>query len=79
MSNLEETVQFDDTLPIVHVGDLQTAHTNVETHSATCFNDDFGSGAAESSSGHKTARDGTKWKFMKFVVEARKGVQLRMS
>ena len=42
MSDDEETEQFDDAQPIVHVGDLQTADTNVETHSATCFDDDSG-------------------------------------
>ena len=31
------------------IGDLQTSDTNVEIHSATCYNDDSGSGAAESS------------------------------
>ena len=71
ISDVEETEQFDDTQPIVHVDDLQTAYTNVETHSATCFDDDSGSVAAESSSTHETARDGTKWEFMKFGVEAR--------
>ena len=40
-------------------------------HSATCFDDAFGSGAAESSSTHETATDGTKWEFMEFDVEAR--------
>ena len=71
MSNDEETEQFDDAHPIVHVGNLQTADTNVEIHSATCFDDDSGSGTAESWSTHETARYGTKWKFMKFGVEAR--------
>ena len=71
MSDDEETEQFDDTQPIVHLGDLQTVDTNVETHSATCFDDASGSGAAESSSTHQTARDGTKWEFMEFGVEAR--------
>ena len=71
ISDNEETEQFDDTQPIVHLGDLQTADTNVETHSATCFDDGSGSSAAESSSTHETARDGTKWKFMEFGVEAR--------
>ena len=47
MSDDKETEQFDDTQPIAHVGDLQTANTNVETHSATCFDDYFVSGAAE--------------------------------
>ena len=61
MNNNEETEQFDDAQPIVHVDDLQTADTNVETHSTTCFDDDSGSGAAESWSTHETARDGTKW------------------
>ena len=49
---------------------MQTAYTNVETHSATCFDNDSGFAAAESSSTH-TARDGTKWEFMEFGVEAR--------
>ena len=71
MSDDEEAEQFDYTQPIVHVDDLQTAYTNVETHSATCFDDNSGSGAAESSSTHETARDGTKWKFMEFGIEAR--------
>ena len=71
MSDDEETEQFNDTQPIVHLGDLQTADTNVETHSATCFDDASDSGAAESSSTHETARDGTKWEFMEFDVEAR--------
>ena len=35
MSDDEEAEQFDDTQLIVHVGDLQTAFTNVETHSVT--------------------------------------------
>ena len=60
MSDDEETKQFDDTQPIVHVGDSQTADTSVETHSATCIDDDSGSGAAESSSTREIARDGTK-------------------
>ena len=62
--------QFDDKQLIVDKGDLQTADTNVETHSATCFDDDSGPGAAESSSTHETAIDGTKRKFIKFLVEA---------
>ena len=70
MSDDEETEQFDDTQRI-GLGDLQTADTNVETHFATCFDDATGSGAAESSSTHETARDGTKWEFMEFGVEAR--------
>ena len=37
ISDDEETEQFDDTQPIVHVDDLQAAYTNVETHSATCL------------------------------------------
>ena len=37
---------------------------------ATCFDDASGSGAAESLSTHETARDGTKWEFMEFGVEA---------
>ena len=63
--------QFDDTQPIVHVGDLQTAYINVETHFATCFDNDSGSCAAESSSTHETERDNTKWEFMEFGSEAR--------
>ena len=70
-SDDEETEQFDDAQPIVHVGNLQIADTNVETHYATCFNDDSGSGAAANSSTNVTARDGTKWELMKFGVEAR--------
>ena len=31
-NNHEEAEQFDDTQPIVHVDDLQTADTNVEIH-----------------------------------------------
>ena len=71
MRDDEEAEQFDDTQPIVHVDNLQTAYINVETYSATCFDDDFGSGAAESSSAHETARDSTKWKFMEFGADAR--------
>ena len=71
MSHDEETEQFNDTQPIFHVGNLQTADTNVETHSATCFDDDSGAGAAKISSTHETERDGKKWKFMGFSVEAR--------
>ena len=56
MSNDEETEQFDDVQPIIHVGNLQTADTNVETHSATCFDDDSGSGTTESWSTHEIAR-----------------------
>ena len=51
--------------------DLQIADTNVETHSAICLDDDSGSGAAESLSTRETARDGTKWEFKEFGVEAR--------
>ena len=71
MSDDEETEQFDDKPPNVRVGDLQTAYTNFETHSATCIDNDSGSDAAESSSTHKTAGDGTEWKFIEFGVEAR--------
>ena len=71
MNDDEETEQFDDAQPIVHVDDLQTADTNVEIYFAICFDDDSGSGAAASSSTNETARDGTKWEFMKFGVEAR--------
>ena len=70
MSGDEEAEQFGDTQPIVHVDDLQTACTNLETHSATCCDDDSGSDAAESSSTHERARDSTKWKFMEFGAEA---------
>ena len=51
------------------IGDLQTSDTNVEIYSATCNNNDSGSGAAESSSTNETARDGTKWEFMEFGLE----------
>ena len=60
ISHNEKTEQFEDSQLIVHVNDLQTAYTNADTPSATCFDDDSGSGAAKSSSTHKTARDGTK-------------------
>ena len=50
---------------------IQTVRTNAETQSATPVADDSGSSAAKSSSTHETARDGTKWKFMEFGVEAR--------
>ena len=63
ISDDEETEQFNDAQPIVYVGDLQTADSNVETNSATCFDDDSGS------STHETATDSTKWKFMEFGVE----------
>ena len=59
MSNNEETKQFDGTSAVVYASDLQTADTNVKSHFATCFDDDSGSGAAESSSTHEAARDGT--------------------
>ena len=71
MSNDEKTEQFNDTQPIVHIGDLQTSDTNIEIYSVTCYNDDSGSGAAESSSTNETARDGAKWEFMEFGLEAR--------
>ena len=48
MNDDEKTEQFDDAQPIVHIGDLQTFDTNVEIYSATCYNDDSGSGAPES-------------------------------
>ena len=67
MNDDEETEQFDDTQPIAHEGDLQTADTNVKTHSATCFDNYSCSGAAKSLSTHETARDGTKWEFMDSV------------
>ena len=60
MSDDEEAWQFDDTQPIAHVDDLQTAYANVETHSAACFDDNSDSGAAESSCTHETARDNSK-------------------
>ena len=47
MSDDEEAEQFDDTQPIAHIDDLQTADTNIEAHSAACFDDDSSSGAAE--------------------------------
>ena len=71
MRDDEEAEQFDNTLLIVHVGHLQTADNNVKTHSARCFDDDSGSGAAESSSTRETVRDSTKWEFMEYGVEAR--------
>ena len=71
MSDNEKTEQFDNAQPIVHIGDLQTSDTNVEIYSATYYNDDSGSDAAESSSTNETARDGTKWEFMEFGLEAR--------
>ena len=71
MSDDEKTEKFDDAQPIVHIDDLQTSDTNVEIYSATCCNDDSGSGAAESSSTNKTAKDGTKWAFMEFGLEPR--------
>ena len=37
MSDDEEAKKFDDIQPIVHVNDLQTAYTNVETNSARCL------------------------------------------
>ena len=55
MSDDEEAEQFDDTQPIVHIDDLQTADTNLETHSGLCSEDDSSSGAAKSSSTHETA------------------------
>ena len=59
MSNNEETKQSDDTSPVVYASDLQTADTNVKSYFATCFDDDSGSGAAESLSTHEAARDDT--------------------
>ena len=55
MSDDEKAEQFDDTQPIVHVDDLQTADTNLETHSALCSEDDSTSGAAKSSSTREIA------------------------
>ena len=40
MSDDEEAEQFDDTQPIAHIDDLQTADTNIKTHSALCYKDD---------------------------------------
>ena len=70
MSDDEEAEQFDDTQPIVHIDDLQTAETNLETYSALCSEDDSSLGAAKSSSTHETSRDSTKLEFMKFGAEA---------
>ena len=70
MSDDEEAEQFDDTQPIAHIDDLQTANTNLETHSALCSEDDSNSGAAKSLSTHETVRDSTKLEFMKFGAEA---------
>ena len=67
----EETEQFDDKQPIVRVGDLQTAGTNVESQSAK-YSDNAGSGAAESSSIRETARDSAKLEFLEFGIEARR-------
>ena len=66
----DEAEQFDDTQPIVRIDDLQTADTNLETHSALCSEDDSSSGAAKSSNTHETARDSTQMEFMKFGAEA---------
>ena len=71
MTDDEETEQFDDAQSTVHIDDSQTADTNVEIYSATCFDDDYSSGAAESLSTDKTAREGTKWEFMEFGVKTR--------
>ena len=60
-------MQFDNTQSIVQRDNLQTANTNVETHSALCS----GSGAAKSLSTPETARDSTKLEFMKFDAETR--------
>ena len=81
MNDDEKTEEFDDVQPIVYIGDLQTSDTNIEIYSATCYNDDFGSGAAESSSTNETERDGTKWEFMEFGLEARgrRAAQILMS
>ena len=72
MSDDEKTEQFDNAQPIVHIGDLQTSDSNVEIYFATYYNNDSGSGAAQSSSTNETARDGTKWEFMEFGLKARK-------
>ena len=59
VSDDEETEQFDDIpQPIVHIGDLQTADTNIETHSAACLDDDSGLGAAESLRSQEMAQNG---------------------
>ena len=67
---MKKLSKFDDAQPIVHIGDLQTSDTNVEIYSAACYNDDYGSCAAESSSTNETARNGTKWEFMEFGLKA---------
>ena len=71
MSDNEKTEQFNDAQPIVDIGDLQTSDTNVEIHSATCYNDDSGSGAVKSSRTNEAARDGTKGEFKELSLEAR--------
>ena len=71
ISDDEKTEKFDNAQLIVHIGDLETSDTNVEIYSATCYNDGSSSGAVESLSTNKTARDGTKWEFMEFDLEAR--------
>ena len=54
---MKKLSNFDDTQPIIHIDDLQTADTNLETHSALCSEDDSGSGAAKSSSTHEIAQN----------------------
>ena len=76
MSDVEEAEQFDDTQPIVHVDDLQTADTNLETHSALCSEDDSSSGAAKSSSTREIAPN---WTLSNSAQKHEEGEQLRMS
>ena len=67
MSDDEEIEEFVDAQPIVHLDDLQTADTNVETHSATCFDDDSGSGATEiraHTRQQQMAQNGNLWNSM---------------
>ena len=66
MSDDEETEQFNST----HLDGSLTAPTYVETHSALCSDGESGLDAAESSSTHEIARDGTKWEFVEFGIEA---------
>ena len=60
MSDCEETEQFDNTQPIVHIGDLQLLILTLKPILLR-FDDDLGSGAAESSITYETARDGNLW------------------
>ena len=76
MRDDEEAEQFDDAQPIVDIDDLQTADTNLETHSALCSEDDSGSGAAKSSSTHEIAPN---WNLWNSAQKHKEGEQLRMS